>query len=116
MVYHHSQAHLPPGDPSGSQPYRTPGNYCSANLQTLTQPIVDSCVSDQLMLLLALFVKPLFARGSDGLIFIRFRHRRTVVRNTACTVGVVLLQLAETVVVYTVVYHKGSVEQVRTHA
>ena len=67
------------------------------------------------MLLLALFVKPLFARGSDGLFFIRFRHRRTVVRNTACTVGVVLLQLAETVVVYTVVYHKGSVEQVRTH-
>lgn len=65
------------------------------------------------MLLLALFVKPLFARGEDGLFSIRPRHRRTVFRNVACTVGVVVAQLAETVVVYTVVYHKGSTEEVR---
>ena len=66
------------------------------------------------MLLLALFVKPLFARGSDGQYSIRPRHRRTVVRNIACTVGVVLLHLAEEIVVYTVVYHKRKVEKVRT--
>lgn len=67
---------------------------------------------DQFMLLLALFVKPLFAQGVGRGLSIRPRHRRTVLRNIACTVGVVAMQLAETVVVYTVVYHKGSTEKV----
>lgn len=70
---------------------------------------------DQFMLLLALFVKPLYTRGDGGVYSIRPRHRRTVLRNVACTIGVVAMQLAEAIVVYTVVYHKGSTEEVRTY-
>ena len=64
------------------------------------------------MLLLVLFVKPLIAREDGRLISIRPRYRRTVVRNVACTVGVVVLQLAEEAVVFTVVFHKGNTEKV----
>lgn len=80
----------------------------------LTQPILDHLHrAIKFMLLLALFVKPLFVRGEDGLYSIRPRHRRTVLRNIACTIGVVALQLAETVVVDTVVYHQGGAEKAR---
>ncbi|CAM9523438.1 unnamed protein product [Ectocarpus sp. 12 AP-2014] len=70
-------------------------------------------LSIEFLLLLALFVKPLYARGADGLSSITSsRHRGTIIRNIVCTVGVVTIQITEAVVVYTVVFHVGSVEVV----
>ncbi|CAN0249956.1 unnamed protein product, partial [Ectocarpus sp. 13 AM-2016] len=70
-------------------------------------------LSIEFLLLLALFVKPLYARGADGLSSITSsRHRGTIMRNVVCTVGVVTIQITEAVVVYTVVFHVGSVEVV----
>lgn len=72
-----------------------------------------SFISNQLLLLLALFIKPLYARGKDGHYAIRPTCRRTVARNVGCTAGVVTLQAAETVVVFIIVCDYWGVAEVR---
>ncbi|CAM9694451.1 unnamed protein product, partial [Scytosiphon promiscuus] len=68
------------------------------------------------LLLLALFINPLYTgRGGDALSSIRSSsYRVTIYRNIGCTVGVVIVQLLETSVVYAVVFHVGRLEEAST--